>query len=289
MTAIRFLGDVRNRLGESPLWDPARGWLWWVDGVAGRIAAATPDGTLQRDWTFDEPIGSIALGPDGTLVAAMANRFVALSDDGAPTALAVVTLADGLRFNDGKADRNGRFLSGTIQRGAATGGLWRIDRDATATEIEDGLRIANAISFSPDGDTLYLADSLEGGIRRYAYDPATGAIGSRDWLIDPDTLGDPADGATVDREGRLWVALVTAQAIACVSPDGRVLDRIATPIPYPSCPAFGGVDLTTLYVTTISDSGHRLRTDHPDAGRILAIDGLGATGIAERPWNHKRD
>lgn len=289
MTTIRFLGDIRNRLGESPLWDAGRGWLWWVDGVAGRVAAATPDGTLQRDWTFDAPIGSIALGPDDTLVAAMANRFVRLSDDGAANPVAAVTLADGLRFNDGKADRHGRFLSGTIQRGEAMGGLWRLDHDGAPHEIEHGLRIANAICFSPAGDTLYLADSLEGGIRRYAYDSATGAIGPRRWLIDPDTLGDPADGATVDSEGRLWVALVTAQAIACVSPDGRVLDRIATPIAYPSCPAFGGADLTTLYVTTISDSGHRLRSDHPDAGRILAVDGLGATGIAERPWNHKRD
>lgn len=289
MSAIRFIGDIRNRLGESPLWDAARGWLWWVDGVAGRIAAATPDGVVQRDWRFDVPVGSIALGPDGDLVAAMADRFVRIADNGVATPLATVALADGLRFNDGKADRHGRFLSGTIQHGTDSGGLWRLDGDASAHRIEDGLRIANAICFSPGGDTLYLADSLEGGIRRYPYDPLTGAIGPRAWLIDPATLGDPADGATVDSEGRLWVALVTAGVIACVSSDGRLLERIATPIPYPSCPAFGGADLTTLYVTTIADSGHRLRTDHPDGGRILAIDGLGATGLAERPWNHKRD
>ncbi|MES2337397.1 MAG: SMP-30/gluconolactonase/LRE family protein [Pseudomonadota bacterium] len=288
MTAIRFFGDGRNQLGESPLWDPRNDWLWWVDSTAGRISAATTDGRVVRDWTFDTMVGSIALGPDGGLVAAFADGFVLVSATGQVTPLATPDLgADGIRFNDGKTDRQGRFLSGTIGHGEATGSLWRLDA-GRAERIESGIRIANAVSFSPAGDVMYFADSVEGGVRRYAYDPATGAIGPREWLIDPATLGTAADGATVDSEGRLWVALVLEQAVACIAPDGRLLERIAMPIPYPSCPAFGGDDLATLYVTTISSSG-RLTSDHADAGRILAIDGLDARGVIETPHNHKRN
>ena len=87
----------------------------------------------------------------------------------------------------------------------------------------------------------------------------------------------------------MWVALVLAQAIACYSSDGALLDRIETPIPFPSCPAFGGADMTTLFVTSIADSGHRLRTDHPDGGRLLAIDGHGARGLRELRYNHIAD
>ena len=281
---IRFLGDIRNALGESPLWDARRGWLWWVDSTAARIAATTPDGVIRRDWTFDRAVGSIALAPDG-LVAAFADGFVLVSDEGQVTPLAMPDLgAEGLRFNDGKTDRQGRFLSGTIGHGEAVGSVWRLDA-GDATRIESGIRVANAISFSPAGDVLYFADSVEGGVRRYPYDPVTGALGPRDWLIDPATLGTAADGATVDSEGRIWVALVLYQAVACIAPDGRLIERIATPIPYPSCPAFGGDDLATLYVTSISSSG-RLTSDDPDAGRIMAIDGLGVTGIPETPYNH---
>jgi L-arabinonolactonase len=93
--------------------------------------------------------------------------------------------------------------------------------------------------------------------------------------------GSGADGATVDANGRIWVALVLAQAVGCYSPDGTLLRSIPVPLPYPSCPAFGGEEMDTLYLTSIANSGHRLVANHPDAGRITAIRGLDVPGIAE--------
>jgi sugar lactone lactonase YvrE len=142
------------------------------------------------------------------------------------------------------------------------------------------MKLANSICFSPCGNWFYLADTLEGMIRRYPYDPQTGALGARENFFDCTAIGAP-DGATVDTEGRLWVALVTTQRLGCISPQGALLRTIDVPVPYPSCPAFGSEDMATLYVTTIADSGHKLKSDHPDAGRMLAITGLDAHGIAE--------
>lgn len=284
MTDIAFFTNCRNDLGESPVWDARRGWLWWVDIRHNRIMAADAGGAICRDWTYDKPVGSIGLARDG-LVAAFADHFALIADDGHGQPIAAPDIGEGaIRFNDGKADRQGRFLSGTMQHGGqeeALAGVWRLERDGTATRLETGMKLANSICFSPCGRWLYLSDTLEGVIRRYPYDPETGALGPREAFFDCRDIGAAPDGATVDSEGRIWVALVTTQQIGCISPMGELLRTIDLPVPYPACPAFGGADMATLYVTTIADSGHKLKSDHPDAGRMLAITGIGARGIAE--------
>lgn len=284
---IRFFGRHRCRLGESPVWDDRCDRLWWIDGIAGRILSAGSDGVMLSDWTFDQPVGSIGLSEHG-LIAALADGFHAINGGtGRATPLWKPDTGPDVRFNDGKADRSGRFLSGQLERVSCevpSAGLYRLDGDGRGTLLVDGLRLANAICFSPDGATIYFADSLDGMIRRHVYDDATGRIGGRLAEIDCRPLGSGPDGATVDADGNLWVALVLAQAIACIAPDGTVLRQVALPIPYPSCPAFGGPERDVLYVATISDSGHRLRSDHPDAGRVLAIEGLGVRGLPEARW-----
>lgn len=293
MIRIGFFGTHRNKLGESPLWDGRSRRLWWVDSLAGEIHAASADGEPLLRWRQAQPVGSIGLAAEG-LVAALADGFY-LIDRERGDAMQVVRIGgDGLRLNDGKADRGGRFLSGQmrVRDGGEDGRLWRLDADGSATPLASGFAIANALCFAPDGRTLYAADSLDGMLRAYPYDVETGDIGARRDLVDCRVHGSGPDGATVDADGNLWVALVMAQAVACFSPKGDLLRRIDLPIPYPSCPAFGGPDLATLYVTTIANSGHRLVTDHPDGGRIVAIDGLGVRGLAEGryvPDNHIRE
>jgi len=295
VTAIAFLGECRSDLGESPLWDERRGWLWWVDIRHARLCAADAAGRMQRDIAFDVPVCSIGLADNG-LVAALGDGFALIGDEGEVRRLARPGIGSGaIRFNDGKADRQGRFLAGTMQFGGQEDPLatvWRLDRDGCSVQVADGMKLVNATCFSPDGRWLYLADSLEGVIRRYPYDPATGALGATEPFFDCTRIASNPDGATVDTEGRLWVALVSSQQIGCIAPDGKLLRLIDLPIPYPSCPAFGGVDRRTLFVTSIADSGHRLKSDHPEAGRLLVLSGLDAQGIAETPFaldHHNRD
>jgi sugar lactone lactonase YvrE len=286
---IAFFGTHRNKLGESPIWDDRRQCLWWVDSLAGLIHAGAADGTPIATFAMDEAVGSIGLA-EGGLVAALADGFYAIdADTGAATPIAILPADATLRLNDGKADRAGRFLGGQMQlHGGAPpseASLWQLSA-GRVTALTGGLKLTNGICFSPDGATLYFADSLEGVIRAHDYDAATGAIGPRRDVVDCAAFGSGPDGATVDADGNLWVALVLAQAVACIAPDGTLLRRIALPIPYPACPAFGGPDLDTLYVTSIADSGGRLMSDDPDAGRILAITGHGATGIREGRYGH---
>lgn len=279
--AIDLLPAAGTRLGESPLWDHRTDRLWSVDVVGQRILSCDAEGAAGRDWTLDQPVGSIGLAGDG-LVAALADGFYRFDPHtGATIAIARPDMASGTRFNDGKADRGGNILAGSMRvgDGTVTGKLWRLGADGALVELERDLAITNAICVSPDGGTLYLADSVDGILRSYRYDGAV--LAERNALADCREAGSGPDGATVDAAGNIWVALVMAQAIACYAPDGRLLRTVPVPVPYPSCPAFGGPDLSTLYVTSIADSGHRLVSDHPDRGRIVAIRGLDAVGLPE--------
>lgn len=281
---IDFFSQVRNQLGESPLWDPRRNCLWWVDIAAKKLMAANLDGHLIADWHFDKPVSSVGLSTDG-LIASMADGFAKICSDGGLRYLDRPAIGEGaIRFNDGKADRAGRFLAGTMQTelsGSAKGTIWQLAPGHSARQVVGDIRLSNALCFSPDGEWMYFADSMEGVLRRCAYDSQTGDVGVPEILVDLRPYGSVPDGATVDSEGGIWVALVQAQAIARFSDDGRLDFLIDLPVPYPSCPAFGGERYETLFITTISDSGHRLKTEHPDGGRIVRIGDTRFFGLAE--------
>lgn len=283
---IYIIGESRCRLGESPVWDPELKRLFWADVIEPAIWSFDPASGAQESIPAPDLVGSLVLGAPGTLICGLRHAVCRL--DLAQGTFTPLLTPPGLtgeeRLNDGKTDRQGRFVTGSLVPGGGhphSAKLFRFDRDRAPEVLVSGLEISNAICFSPAGDRLYFADSLRMAIWTHTYDPRTGALGPREVLIDTAPLGSAPDGATVDAEGRVWVALVQAAQVACISPTGRVERRIDLPIPYPSCPAFGGEALDTLYVTAIADSGGRLISDHPDAGRLMAITGLDTTGIAE--------
>lgn len=283
---IDFFGDHRCSLGESPIWDAENVCLWWVDSTEARICSATTDGRLRTEWRFNQKIGSIGLASGG-LIAAMADGFYHVSGSSGEATL-IALLSDppaDMRLNDGKVDRVGRYLCGPTQMTeTARGPIVQLDARGNIRTIVEDIRITNSICFSPDGSFVYLADSLDGVIRRYSYDNATGNLGEREDFIDVRQFGSASDGATVDAQGNIWIALVLDQAIACVGSDGKLIAKFDVPIPYPSCPAIGGQDMDVLFVTSISNSGHKLVTNHPEGGRILAIRGHGMTGVNEQHY-----
>lgn len=270
-------------LGESPVWDEAAGRLFWVDALAPRVRALEPATGQTREWAMPAPVGSIALAAPGQLVAALADGLYALDlASGAVSAIWTASLPAATRFNDGKADRAGGFVFGTMQveDDAAPGYLARLGADGRVELLAEGFGVTNAVCFSPDGATLYAADSRQGVIWAWDYAPAA-PLGPRRVFADVGRVtGSGPDGATVDAEGFVWVALVRTGQLCRFSPEGAVDRLIDLPVEYPTCPAFGGPGLATLFVTSISRS-RRLRATRADAGRLLAITGLGASGLPE--------
>ena len=272
-------------LGESPVWDVDRQRLYWVDSVSRLIRGYEPETGAFRDWPTPSMVGSVALGADEALVVGLADGVYRLDlETGAFAPIFTLAAADPrIRFNDGKNDRAGCFLCGTMGVHAdPLGRLYRIDSEGRGAVLATGVRISNALCFSPDGRTLYFADSLERKIRAYDYSDEAPFISAPRVFFDTGPHESGPDGATVDADGCLWVCLIQVGKIARIAPNG-VLDRmIDAPTDLPSCVAFGGPDLTTLYVTSIKDSGTgRAVSRHPQGGMLYAIEGLGAKGLPE--------
>ena len=272
-------------LGESPLWDPDAATLFWVDTVRSMVRSYHPASGVERSWSTPSWVGSIGLADNGRLILALQDGFQLL--DLASAEMTLLWRAEPpdprIRFNDGKMDRSGRFLCGSMGVHAEPlGSLHRLRPEGGTDRLMEGVRIANSLCFSPAGDVMYFADSLSRQILAFDYEPAGERVGTPRVFLDTEPLGSGPDGATVDVEGFLWVALVQVGRLARVSPRGTVEALIDLPVDLPSCPAFGGADLDVLYVTSIKDSGSgRAVSRLPEGGSILAIDGLGVCGLPE--------
>lgn len=79
-----------------------------------------------------------------------------------------------------------------------------------------------------------------------------------------------ADGSIVDADGNLWNAQWGAGRVACYGAGGTLIKTVQVPTPQTSCPAFGGADLTDLYVTTAADG-----IDDPNTGKTYVITSVG--------------
>ena len=272
-------------LGESPLWDQASGRLFWVDTVGRRVRSFHLSSGDERSWSTPSPVGSIGLGRPGRLLLALQDGFYQL--DLTTSAIEPVALLDApnprMRLNDGKTDRTGRYVCGGMGVHAEpVGALHRLTAPDRLERLVDGIRIGNAICFSPSGDRMYFADSLSRRIMVCDYDRDGTFVGEPRVFLDTEPLESAPDGATVDSDGHLWVALVQAGKIARISPEGTAVSVIDVPVEYPSCPAFGGGDLDILFVTSIKDSGTgRMVSTHENAGALFAISGLGVRGLPE--------
>ncbi len=285
MTDVRCVLPARALLGEGPLWDAGEGVLYWVDIKGRSVHRFDPATGHDAQWPVPETVGALARRAAGGLVLALRSGFHFLDlDTGAirPVARPELERAEN-RFNDGKPDRRGRFWAGSMHdpEVAPTGALYRLDPDGTCHRMVDGFVCPNALCWSPDGRTMYHADTPQRVVWAWDSDPDRGEIANRRVFarISPDD-GAP-DGATVDAEGFVWLAHWGGWQLTRHDPTGRTERVIRLPVQCPTCPAFGGPDLDVLYVTsaTVGLSPAELAAQ-PCAGGILALD-PGVRGLAE--------
>ncbi|MDH4174995.1 MAG: SMP-30/gluconolactonase/LRE family protein [Betaproteobacteria bacterium] len=272
-----------DRLGECPLWDERQGMLWWVDSRWPAVKRLDPATGAVMMLVLPEIVGSIALREAGGMLAATKRGLHFL--DPASGALAPVvdpeTALPGNRFNDGRCDRAGRFWAGTMSDVNRTpvGSLYRFDADLRATKLRNAIVVPNSLAFSPDGRTMYFADTWRNTIWCYDYDPDSGAATRERVFVDAGK-GRP-DGSCVDAEGCLWNADYGASRLVRYTPAGKVDRTVDLPVTNPTCCCFGGEDLGTLYVTTATQ---RLTPEalaqQPLAGSLLALR-PGVKGLPE--------
>lgn len=282
MTAPVRVGSQRDVLGECPLWDERAACLWWVDIRQPAIRRLAAEGAVAT-WPMPALVGSIALVEDGRLLVALPHQL-ALFDPRTATLepyLDPPAMPPGHRFNDGRCDRQGRFWVGSMhnETRAPEGVLFCLE-GRELRPVLPGICIPNSLAFSPDGRTMYFADSLRYALYAYDYDPARGTLGAQRVLASTQPPGFP-DGSTVDADGFLWNAEFNAARVVRYAPDGRIDRVLPMPVSRPTCCAFGGPQLDVLYVTTASQQMTPEELEaQPLAGALLALD-VGVRGLPE--------
>jgi len=295
---IECVLDCANHLGEGPVWDVEEQALYWVDGTGRRVGKPSlwrldPKSGKVATWSLDRDVGAMALRRNGGAVLALDDGFYFF--DFARCALDLIVKIDAdqprTRLNDGKCDRRGRFFAGGMddKEELKICGLWRLDPDLSATQVDGGIICSNGPCWSPDDRTFYFADTFQEEIWAYDYDVATGTPSRRRLFAGTKGDGGVADGSTVDAEGCLWNAQLISGDLVRYAPDGSVERRIGMPVRNITSVMFGGPNLDEIYVTSMARVKHPAVHDHfvaevkPQfgAGALFRIRGLGIKGVPE--------
>ena len=284
--------DARCAVGESPVWLVAEQALYWVDIPARQICRwSAPSGEVTG-WTAGEMVGCIAPASGGGWICAMETGIfqLALQAGGTVSATRIASgshAQPGMRFNDGRCDRQGRLRAGTMvmdmARGSAAGVVYALEGDGMLVPLVDGLFTPNGMAFSPDGRTMYLSDSHPRSQQVWAfdYDIPSGRPSGRRLFVDMEQHPGRPDGAAVDADGCYWTCANDAGLLLRFTPAGRLDRSIELPVRKPAMCAFGGPSLDTLYVTSIRPDGDL--SDQPLAGGVFAVR-PGVSGLAEPAW-----
>jgi sugar lactone lactonase YvrE len=253
-STMRCVLDARASLGESCIWSTRDHALCWVDIRAPSFHRFDPASGDNLTAAMPSSIGCVAVRQRGGYVAALRDGIWLLDGEGRPQRRMVVAPYDqsAFRFNDGRCDPRGRFVVGTMneRKDGATAKLYRIDPDFTLHELFGGLTTANGLAWSPDGRTMYHADTQAQTVRAFDYDLDTGIPSNPRVFARWTGSTERPDGATVDSVGNYWVAFYGGGKVVQVSPRGQVVAEHPLPAMCATMPAFGGPDLRTLYVTT---------------------------------------
>lgn len=273
-------------LGESLLWDDRSRRFWWVDVPAGVLYRGEEGGRTPDRWQFPEALGHVALTENPERVVLGLASGLELFDTATTTRTRLASVphaAPGMRLNDGRCDRHGHLVFGTMSEGGkgARGAFWWFG-------VVDGLRrldlpapaIPNSICFSPDGALMYFTDSTDKVIRVCDYDAAAGKVSNIRIFSDPGPVAWEPDGSCVDAEGGVWNAQWAAGRIVRYSPDGQLDRIIESPAQQPTCPCLGGENFDVLYSTS-ARGGIETQGLSPADGEILAWHGLQLKGLPE--------
>jgi sugar lactone lactonase YvrE len=270
--------DSRCELGEGPFWNRHLDRLFWFDILNQTMLSAGADGHVVDRITFKDVVAAAAVIDKDTLAVAQAGMLLRydLRTDTSTPIVPIEPDKPGNRTNDSRVDRTGGFWIGTMSRRGGqdkgAGAVYRY-RAGELIQLMDNITIPNATCFSPDGRIAYFADTMNPRILQCATDPATGLpVGEWTEFASTEGAGGP-DGAVTDSEGCVWSARWGAGRVVRHTPDGKVDRIVELPTSNVTCPAFGGKDYKTLYITTAREHmGPDQIAREPHAGSVFAIN-----------------
>jgi D-xylonolactonase len=280
-TVPELVADSRCHIAEGPVWHPDEQCLYWTDVPVGKVYRWDPRNEHHELVYHGDQIGGITVQENGSLLLLGARGSVRAWQDGEviDTILEEIPGEEDSRFNDVIADPAGRVISGTMAVRDANGHivrhgrLYALDTNGNYRVLLSGMGSPNGMGFSENLHQMYVTDSIVGvqAIFRHDFDLATGSLSNRQVFHRTPLDGSAGrpDGMTVDAEGCIWTAHWDGAAVVRLGPDGQERERIPLPVGKVTSVAFGGPDLTDLYITTANlDVVHE---DQPGAGGIFRL------------------
>ncbi len=290
-SSATLLVDCRCTLGEGIVWWAERQCLLWTDIERSTLWMHRVSDNATRQWRLPDRLGSFAICESGCLLLGLAKNL-AFADlverDGEMLYIRPVLPIEldlpRNRINDGRSDRAGNFVFGTMneRQDAPAGSFYQFSIRHGLRRLDVGsVVIPNSICFSPDGRTMYFCDSPDARIRQCDYDAESAQVSHvRDFVRLNEGSGLP-DGSIIDTEGCLWNAVWGAAVVRRYHPSGRLLSEIAIPSKNVTCVALGGEALDQLFVT----SSRQEMTEEelaaaPSSGSVYHVS-TGSRGISD--------
>ncbi|MGW4335723.1 SMP-30/gluconolactonase/LRE family protein [Rhodococcus koreensis] len=280
---VSIVADIVDELGEGPVWLANQATLLRVDIQQPAIVVLDPVSGRERRRRVDAPVGFALPASGGGLVAGIGRRLALLPELDGPVRYLAEVEPDhpANRFNDAICDPYGRLWAGTIARGKpGTAALYKVIAGHEPEVAIPNVTISNGLDWDCDAKRLYYIDSPTHRIDAIDFDLDRGRFGARRPFVAIAPADGEPDGLCVDADGGVWVALFGGGAVRRYWPDGSLDLHLPVPVTNPTSLAFGGADLTDLYITSarVGLTPEQL-TREPHAGALLRV----RPGVRGRP------
>ncbi|WP_052852256.1 SMP-30/gluconolactonase/LRE family protein [Streptomyces avicenniae] len=270
---IEIAVAAHAELGAGPTWDPVARRLIWVDVLTARVHLSDPATGRQTVLDTGQHVGAAKPREGGGLVVNLRDG-VGLYDASGGFSWLAEDAVPGRRGNGAAVAPDGALWAGTVRDDEEKGGgaLTRVAPDGTAETVVPDATAAGGTGWSPDGSLMYWTDSPTRRIDVFTVTD-DGRVRDRRPFVDTADLTGSPDGMTVDAEGCVWAAFRNGGAVHRFTPDGALDLTVEVPVSRPTACAFGGTDLTDLYITT-ARTGLAPGAE-PAAGSVLVLPGAG--------------
>ncbi len=288
MQKAHIVLDCQNHHGEGVFWNSTDQRVWWTDIMGQKIWSFDPVTNVSQSFNVPSPVCCFAPRRQGGLIVAFADRisFYDLNSGQEEVIYEFEPDNSETRLNDGRIDRQGNLVVGGMNEvsGEANSSVIRVGQDGKVSTLIEGVACANSICFSADGKQMFFTDSPEKQIRVYDYEPTLTMLSKSRLHGDFTQLTGLPDGSCIDSDGGVWNAVWEGNCVVRVGPYGTIDQIVDVPVWKPTCCAFGGPDLDTLYITTscLMSSEERISRE-PGSGGLFGFK-PGSRGITDQAF-----
>ena len=281
---------LHNQLGEGPIWHPSEQQLYWVDILAKQVHCFNPETGSDRVWQLDDLCSFVIPGVDQSMYVGHPQGIFKY-DTEFKTRLFIADPEPHLpqnRLNDAQVASNGLLYFGTMDlwESNQSGSFWGLFPSGEMIRLTSGITITNGPAQNAEGTVLYLTDTVARTIYR-APIKTSGRLGEPQVFRTFSLNEGYPDGMAVDSLGRLWCCHWGAGQISCSDANGYVVQRISLPVTNPTKLAFGGDDLSTLYITSARKGlSEEHLSAHPMEGSLLKIE-VDIPGLASTLFDYR--